>query len=390
MKRQRGTGRVYQQHYRDPATGERRPCSTWSIQYYDRHGRQHREHGFKSAAAGEKKLRTRLAARDDGRDVGAQLERTTFEDLARLIRDDYAAHGNRSGKRLEVSLVHLAEYFGRERAVRITEDRVTAYVAHRRAEGAATATVNRELAALKRAFRLAARASLVPRRPDIVLYREDNARKGFFEEAQYQAVLAHLPAELQAVVTVAYITGWRLRSEILTRQWQHVDLKAGWLRLEPGETKGPRDRPGRQFPVDAHPELRRVLEEQLRLTRALEQEQRRVIPWVFHRGGQPIRYFRRAWTAACVAAGLGSETRDQKGRLVKRTASRIPHDFRRTAVRNMERAGVPRSTAMALVGHRTESVYRRYAITDATSLLEGARRLAAWHQGAPSKGETRD
>jgi hypothetical protein len=60
---------------------------------------------------------------------------------------------------------------------------------------------------------------------------------------------------------------------------------------------------------------------------------------------------------------------------------RIPHDFRRTAVRNLERAGVPRSTAMAMVGHRTESIYRRYAIFDETMLQEGAERLTALYRG---------
>jgi hypothetical protein len=54
--------------------------------------------------------------------------------------------------------------------------------------------------------------------------------------------------------------------------------------------------------------------------------------------------------------------------------------FRRTAVRNLERAGVPRSAAMAMVvGHRTESIYRPYAIADEAMLKESARKLAAFH-----------
>jgi hypothetical protein len=47
----------------------------------------------------------------------------------------------------------------------------------------------------------------------------------------------------------------------------------------------------------------------------------------------------------------------------------------------MERSGVPRSVAMKLVGHKTESVYRRYAITDEAMLREGAAKLAAFHGG---------
>ncbi len=59
---------------------------------------------------------------------------------------------------------------------------------------------------------------------------------------------------------------------------------------------------------------------------------------------------------------------------------RLPHDFRRTAVRNLERAGVPRSTAMKMVGHKTESIYRRYAIVDEAMLKEGAAKLHTLHE----------
>ena len=58
---------------------------------------------------------------------------------------------------------------------------------------------------------------------------------------------------------------------------------------------------------------------------------------------------------------------------------RIPHDFRRMAVRNLERAGVPRSAAMKMVGHKTQAIYQRYAIADERMLQEGAIKLAALH-----------
>jgi integrase len=86
-------------------------------------------------------------------------------------------------------------------------------------------------------FRLAARVGRVVRVPAVALLKESNRRTGFFERDQFEAVLAHLPYRIRPVVTVAYVTGWRVASEIVTRQWRHVDLDAGWLRLEPGETK---------------------------------------------------------------------------------------------------------------------------------------------------------
>jgi integrase len=175
-------------------------------------------------------------------------------------------------------------------------------------------------------------------------------------------VLAQLPEALKPAMHTAYIAGWRLRSEVFTRQKHHVDLAAGWLRLEPGETKDGRER---MFPLV--PELRAVLERQLAATRAFEQRTGCVVPWLFHREGRPVRAFRRPWLRACRQAGV----------------LRLPHDFRRTAVRNLERAGVPRSTAMAMVGHRTESIYRRYAIVDEAMLREGAAKLSLFHQGQP-------
>ena len=88
----------------------------------------------------------------------------------------------------------------------------------------------------------------------------------------------------------------------------------------------------------------------------------RICSWVFHRNGRPIKSFRKAWQEACAAAGV---------------PDRIPHDLRLTAVRNLERAGVSRSVAMPLTGHKTESVYRRYAIVNEEDLAEGVQKLAA-------------
>jgi hypothetical protein len=68
-----------------------------------------------------------------------------------------------------------------------------------------------------------------------------------------------------------------------------------------------------------------------------------------------------------------------RGHWEKRAAAGVPgrilHDFRRTAVRNLERAGVPRSAAIAMVGHKTESIYRRYAIVDSGALKDAAARI---------------
>jgi integrase len=131
--------------------------------------------------------------------------------------------------------------------------------------------------------------------------------------------------------------------------------------LEPGTTKNDE---GRTFPFAALPQLKALLEKQREKTDAIQREMEKIIPWVFHRGGKRIKSFRKAWHKAVEAAKI---------------AKRKPHDFRRTAVRNLERAGVPRSVAMKLTGHKTESIYRRYTIVSEDDLAEGVAKLAARH-----------
>jgi integrase len=359
MKQTRGLGFVYQPIYVDKRTGERKTAATWWVQYSVRGKRYRESSGSSNRNMAVKLLKERLGAAAQGRPVGPNVDRTKFEDLARMLVEDYRANGRRSLERIEGALKHLRGFFGDHFALDLTSDRITSYIKWRQDEGAAAATINRELAALRRAFRLAARAGKVALRPEISMLRENNRRKGFFEPNQYSALLENMPDYLKPVIRTAYITGWRIKSEILTRQKHHVDLNANWLRLESGEGKSGE---GRNFPLI--PELREVLAEQLEKTAMLERTTEQIIPWLFHMDGKPIGSFRKAWATACKRAGL---------------AGKIPHDFRRTAVRNLERAGVARSAAMAMVGHQTESIYRRYAIADDAMLKEGAIKLAAFY-----------
>jgi integrase len=161
-----------------------------------------------------------------------------------------------------------------------------------------------------------------------------------------------------------------VHDELLTRTWAHVDFAHSWLRLEPGETKNGE---GRNFPLTF--ELRTALEAQRERTRACERATGQIIPLLFHRQGRPIKGFRRAWRTACRLAGL---------------PGKIPHDFRRTAVRNLERAGVARSAAMKMVGHRTEAIYRRYAIAEEGMLREAGAKLDRFRAAAVSDSPQRD
>ena len=83
-----------------------------------------------------------------------QVDKTTFADLAQMLRDDYQANHRRSQTRMEFALVHLTAAFGGHRARAIGTQQVLTYRVQRQEAGAKNATINRELATLKRMFRL--------------------------------------------------------------------------------------------------------------------------------------------------------------------------------------------------------------------------------------------
>jgi integrase len=192
-------------------------------------------------------------------------------------------------------------------------------------------------------------------RKSVPRLEESSPRAGFFEQAEFEAVAKHLPTYLQAPMTFAYLTGWRCRSEVLPLPWRNVDFEAGVIRLDVGTTK---NKDGRVIYMTAA--LRALLEEQRQATLALQRETGQLVPLVFHNSGRPIANYYKAWHRACRAAGL---------------SGKIPHDYRRTAVRNMVRAGIPEKVAMQMAGHKTRSVFDRYHIVSEGDLQDAARRL---------------
>lgn len=303
-------------------------------------------------------LDVRRGAAQRGEAVLPHVDRVRWEETKDDLIAYYEATGKRDVTEAKVRTAHLDGYFAGWRIARIDAPSIHGYVVHRKQQGAAPATINRELATVSKALRVAHQnKKLAHLPPRIEKLEENNVRQGFFEREQFEAVRRHLPAYAQPVVTFMYLTGWRIRSEVLPLQWRQVDFQASIVRLEPGTTK---NKDGRTFYLT--PELRTCLEAQRAVTEAVQRHTGRIIPWVFHREGTPMKSFWKAWKTACKAAGA---------------PGRIPHDFRRTAVRNLERAGVPRSVAMKMVGHKTEAIYRRYAIVSDADLQEAAKKLAA-------------
>ena len=162
-------------------------------------------------------------------------------------------------------------------------------------------------------------------------------------------------------VRLAYITGWRIPSEVLPLQWRHVDFEARVVRLDPHTTKNDESR---TFPfTDA---LEQVLETQKAEHDRLKAEGV-ICPWVFNRTnkkvkGRRITTFIKSFRAACTKAGC---------------PGRIPHDLRRTAVCNLVRAGIPERVAMQMTGHKRRSVFERYYIVRECDLVDAAKKLNA-------------
>src|SRR2546427_11188404 len=121
--------------------------------------------------------------------------------------------------------------------VEIDAAAILGYVAHRRRQGRAAATINVDLGTLRKALRLAQEYGKLATGPRIQMLRPAAPRQGFFERDQFEAVQAALPADLALVMTIAFLYGWRITSEVLTLTKAQVDLEVGTLRLEPGSTK---------------------------------------------------------------------------------------------------------------------------------------------------------
>lgn len=334
-------------------------------------GGKRRFEGTKSEVNGEAQtlLSNRLGKTSEGIVVTPQMGKITVGKALQAVVDNQKVNGRQSVEQTEQRIAdHLLPYFPAERRIgTVTTADLEAYQTYRLVEQEAErATVNRELAIVRRAFRLAFRGGALASMPFVPMLKEDNARQGFFERAEFDATLAHLPAYLHAPLEFMYTTGWR-KSEVFSLTTAQVDLDARIVRLEPGTTKSGE---GRTFMLTEA--LHALLKKQLTAIEALK-KQGTICPWVFHRpDGSPIKSFRGAWDAATEAAGY---------------PAKLLHDFRRTAVRNLERAGVARSSAMRMVGHATEAIYRRYAIQDETMLREASAKLEAWTDEQAGKAE---
>jgi integrase len=347
-----------------PGETEARESSVWWCKYYV-NGRPVREStGAEKETEAPRFLKAREGRVATGVPILPRADRVRYEEAEKDLRRHYEATGSRNLSEYTYRVAHLTAFFAGRRIGSLGQADVDAYIVKRQTEAAVGSTIRRELGTLTRMLRLAYENGKLLRLPILHKPKEGAPREGFFERDQYEAVRRRLKGpDLQLAAAIAYTYGWRMQSEVLTLERRQLDLEAGTLRLEPGSTKNDEGRV-----VYLTPELKGLLAGQLEWIRVVEKKTGRIISHLFpylngrRCFGQRRRDFRKAWAAACRAAGVPGMHR---------------HDFRRTAVRNMVNAWVPERVAMKVTGHKTRAVFDRYHIVGPADLQDVARRPGA-------------
>jgi integrase len=340
----RGDGRIY----------KRRGSNHWWIAY-NHQGKELRESSTSTEYRDAQKLLKRRL-QEIGADtlglqsfLGPSQDRITVGDLLDHLEHDYRIRSKYSPS-IKSHLQRARDAFGHYRAILLTPKHVDSFIEAELDSGRAPATINRCTQLVGQAYNLALRRKELNTKPYIRKLPERNARQGFFEHDEYERVITHLPEYLKDACRFAYLSGWR-RGEVFTLEWTDVDQRARVIRLRPEESKNGQ---GRTLALEG--DLWTIIERRWSQRTVTRNNKTAVISrYVFHHDGHAIIDIKKAWAKACTAAGVGP---------------RLFHDFRRTAIRNMVRAGVPETVAMKISGHKTRSVFDRYNITDERDLRE--------------------
>lgn len=285
------------------------------------------------------------------REAKPQTQTYTVNALLDRLEEDYRIQGRKSLEETRHHVKPVRVYFGARKADDITPERLRAYVVIRQGKGVANATINRELAALRRAFNLAYVHGLVAGVPKFSMLKESNVRQGTYTKEEIDSLLTHLPDHVKPVVQFAYLTG-RRRGEILQLKWSDVNLKDGYITIRQTTTKT-----GQPDKLPIVGELTTLLREMI---------ESRDSEWLFAYRGKPFRTFYRSWRTALYRAGL---------------QDRLFHDLRRTVVTDLVESGVPEQVAMAVTGHKTRAVFDRYHIVNPKAVRQALENLETHRKG---------
>jgi len=352
-----GLGRIFKPRWKKK-DGSYYESPKWWISFYHR-GKEIRESSESEVEAEAKRLLKRKVTAIESGKVLPREDKLTFDELAKDLENDYKVNGKRSLVDLSYRIGHLREFFGMDRGIDITTDRGRAYQRKRLEEKASPATINRELAALRRMLSLAYNAGKLSRIPKLEMLAENNVRESFLEHGTFMTLLSNLPEAVRGLVEFEYLSGWR-QGAAKKLEWRDIDIRSWVAYLRIGNSK---NKEAWTLPLTGR--LREIIEQRMDCRRL-------DCPYVFHRNGKQIKDFRGSWATACKNTGL----------IPGRTGV-IPHDLRRCAARNLARAGVREQVAMRITGHKTASMYRRYRIVDERDLKEATESLQAYLETQP-------
>jgi hypothetical protein len=387
-KRRYGMGRVYQR-------GE-----TWWVGY-SFNGQEYREsaHSEKEADA-IKLLKKKIAEQESGHVIGAGADRIT---VPQLLDNMIEAMKQKGAKGVGGDTSHakpIRAAFERTRATALTTKMLRGYITARQGDECAPATINRELEVLRRSYNLAREEERLRHAPYFPMLREKggdpkkgehNVREGFFERPEFEAVAANLDDPIDGMARFGLCIGWRY-SPIALLTWKLVHRDTREVELPAYLSKN--GKPS-MIAYDGDPELTAVMDRRWEM----RQYDSGISEYVFHRQGRPVVDIRKAWARACRAAELVKPCDSCDGVPATKDAedwcrrcdgngtipSMLFHDLRRTAVRNMIRAGVPEVVAMSISGHKTRSVFDRYNISDTKDRREALRLTSAYRATQPTK-----
>jgi integrase len=310
----------------------------WWIEWYQA-GQRKRERIGPHKEAAEQRLREVLSARAEGRYIKKNPdEKTRFKVLAGWYLGLEEVKAKKSYRRDKLSISMLVPTFGNRYVKDITPAMIEGYRLKRLQEitrlrkTTTPATVNREIACLKTIFSKAVKNEKAERNPaqGLKMLKENNERDRVLTQEEYERLLANCAPHVGQVVKVAYLSAMR-QGEIINLTWGQVDLKEGFIRLRPEDTK---TNEGRLIPLG---------QELIQMFKTMP----RGLPGVkvFTRNGRPVNSIREGFDAACKRAGIEDFHF---------------HDLRHCAITNWRRQGHDFIRIMAVSGHKTMNTFRRY------------------------------
>jgi integrase len=416
---ERGDGILYKQ--KDRSGKEYR---FWWLCYYD-HGRCIRKSSKTTDKDKAKKLlRQCMAEVRTGTHTRPQQANIKVDALYELSLEHYQLKKRKSIPDFEARWrLHLKPFFGGRPASQVSTELVNRYIKLRQEQNAASATINRELAAIKKIFNYAAKRAKKIKLDSVpyfeLLEEDDNGRGDFVEDEQYPALadaFGRVGLWARALFETGYTFGFR-RAELLGLRVRNINLQTRTIILPPRSTK------------NRQPRLVVMTERVYQLLAPLVVG-KMADDFLFTReNGKPVRDFAVIWERCCIEAGVGrlvctacapeihgecsihgSEKlrwTDKKNFTRKVCLACAPtlagklcptckrqtvtaydgllvHGLRRTAAINLTMAGVPKQYAKAVTGHQEDKMYDRYSKIARASMEQTTRQLEAYQNTKPS------